>query len=186
MELAKEEESYLAAQRQGAARLAELEAAAGTRGEDEESEEEEEELDESLALAYRLQQEEDDRALMDALNGGQNSSAALPRNVSPSQMTFDELTQLGENLGKVSKGTSKSALDELPTCTYAEAAEKNAITGEQCAICRFEYEKDDVLRILPCMHAEHAECLDQWLLRNRSCPLCFKDVAPRHCTPNSK
>ncbi|KAJ8598454.1 hypothetical protein CTAYLR_006857 [Chrysophaeum taylorii] len=176
-----EEEEYMTAQREGAARLAELEAAQveGPRDEEEE-EEEEEEIDESFALAWRLQQEEDDRALFLALNGGRDvPTGTLPRNVSPSQMTFDELTQLGENIGKVSKGTSKSAIDDLPTCVFSEAAAAGAIVGEQCAICRVEFEPDDQLRILPCRHAEHAECIEQWLLLNRMCPLCGKDVAPR-------
>lgn len=159
--LQSEEERYIEAQREGAARLAQIEAERedDDQAEDIEDEDEEEELDESLALAWRLQQEEDDRALFIALNGGREPPpGTLPRNVSPSQMTFDELTQLGENIGKVSKGASKSAIDDLPTCTFAESHRANAIVGEQCAICRVEYKDDDVLRVLPCRHAEHADC----------------------------
>lgn len=163
LELQRQEEQYMAAQREGEARLAELD----------------DEEDESLVLAWRLQQEEDDRALFLALNGGREvPEGALPRNVSPSQMTYDELTALGENLGTVSKGTSRAAIDQLPTMSY-EAAKKNAIVGEQCAICRLEFQADDILRVLPCRHAEHAECIDQWLVLNRCCPLCQKEVAPR-------
>lgn len=159
--LQSEEERYIEEQREGAARLAQIEA--GREDDDQagdiEDESEEEEMDESLALAWRLQQEEDDRALFIALNGGREPPlGTLPRNVSPSQMTFDELTQLGENIGKVSKGTSKSAIDDLPTCTFSEIHQANAIVGEQCAICRIEYKADDVLRVLPCRHAEHADC----------------------------
>ena len=46
----------------------------------------------------------------------------------------------------------------------------------QCSICRFEYEEGDTLRVLRCGHAEHAECLDQWLAINKSCPLCQKEI----------
>ena len=118
-----------------------------------------------------------------AMNGGiEPPEGATERSLSPSQMTYDQLLQLGENVGKVSKGTDQAQLDDLPTCTYGEAKSKGetfAILGEQCAVCRCEYDDDDVVRILPCRHAEHAECLHQWLLRNRSCPLCQRDVGTR-------
>ena len=57
----------------------------------------------------------------------------------------------------MSKGTDQKQLDDLPTCTYGEAKSKGetfAILGEQCAVCRCEYDDDDVVRILPCRHAE--------------------------------
>ena len=152
-------------------------------GDEGDEEEEEDDYDESLALAWRLQQEDDDRALLMAMNGGiEPPEGATERSLSPSQMTYDQLLQLGENVGKVSKGTDQKQLDDLPTCTYGEAKSKGesfAILGEQCAVCRCEYDDDDIVRILPCRHAEHAECLDQWLLRNRSCPLCQRDVGTR-------
>ena len=152
-------------------------------GEEGDEEEEEDDYDESLALAWRLQQEDDDRALLMAMNGGiEPPEGATERSLSPSQMTYDQLLQLGENVGKVSKGTDQAQWDDLPTCTYGEAKSKGeafAILGEQCAVCRCEYDDEDIVRILPCRHAEHAECLDQWLLRNRSCPLCQRDVGTR-------
>lgn len=41
-----------------------------------------------------------------------------------------------------------------------------------CAICLSPYEKNDKLRFLPCRHHFHSECIDQWLLKNKSCPFC--------------
>ncbi|KAH8053426.1 ubiquitin-protein transferase [Aureococcus anophagefferens] len=110
--------------------------------------EDDEEIDESLALAWRLQQEDDDRALLMALNGGRSRQRAPPLNVSP-QMTYDQLMELGDNIGKVSKGAASSAVDALPTCKYCDAADHGAIVGDQCAICRMEFEPDDVMRVLP-------------------------------------
>eukprot|EP00633_Aureoumbra_lagunensis_P001774 CAMPEP_0197288664 /NCGR_PEP_ID=MMETSP0890-20130614/5821_1 /TAXON_ID=44058 ORGANISM="Aureoumbra lagunensis, Strain CCMP1510" /NCGR_SAMPLE_ID=MMETSP0890 /ASSEMBLY_ACC=CAM_ASM_000533 /LENGTH=259 /DNA_ID=CAMNT_0042759571 /DNA_START=371 /DNA_END=1147 /DNA_ORIENTATION=- len=176
MELESEEEQYFEEQRRGAERLAELEraraASKGTRDEDNEDDEDddyeeendEEEIDESLALAWRLQQEEDDRALFMVLNGGSDiPSDVVPRNVSPSQMTYDQLNDLGERLGKVSKGTTRDVIDALPTFAYSDASSHpHVVLGEQCSICRLEFESEDNLTVLPCNHADHTDCLAQW------------------------
>jgi hypothetical protein len=39
-----------------------------------------------------------------------------------------------------------------------------------------EFEAGDTLRVLRCGHADHADCVDQWLNINKSCPLCFKEI----------
>ena len=153
---------------------------------DEEGDSEDSEIDESLALAWRLQQEDDDRALYMALHGGREPPAgALPRNVSPSQMTYEELNDLGDRLGKVSKGTTREATDTLPTYTFADifTERPDAVVGTQCAICRHDFQPNDLLKLLPCTHAEHGECLDNWLLVNRRCHICSKEVK---CLPRGE
>ena len=42
-----------------------------------------------------------------------------------------------------------------------------------CEICLGDYAEGEMLRILPCMHFFHRECVDEWLLgRDQVCPLC--------------
>ncbi|XP_030470174.1 putative RING-H2 finger protein ATL21B [Syzygium oleosum] len=42
-----------------------------------------------------------------------------------------------------------------------------------CAICLSEYQPKETLRTIPkCGHYFHAQCIDEWLGRNASCPLC--------------
>ncbi|RUS16079.1 hypothetical protein BC938DRAFT_476713, partial [Jimgerdemannia flammicorona] len=47
---------------------------------------------------------------------------------------------------------------------------------ESCAICLGDYEPTEWIRILPCTHYFHKNCIDQWLLTDKSCPLCKHDI----------
>jgi len=126
---------------------------------------------ESIALAIRLQQEDDDAALRAALG-----PEAQDRG-SPSNYSYEDLLRLSDTVGTVSRGASKDSIASLRTLTAREAAEDSTvILGEQCSICRMEWEDDDELRVLPCGHAEHCECLEQWLGVNKCCPVCMTEV----------
>ncbi|XP_050237585.1 putative RING-H2 finger protein ATL21A [Mercurialis annua] len=48
-----------------------------------------------------------------------------------------------------------------------------------CAICLGEYRSKETLRCIPeCNHCFHAECIDEWLKMNNSCPVCRKSPSP--------
>ncbi|XP_015914444.1 E3 ubiquitin-protein ligase arkadia-C isoform X2 [Parasteatoda tepidariorum] len=47
---------------------------------------------------------------------------------------------------------------------------------EKCTICLCEFEDDENVRRLPCMHLFHIECVDQWLTTNKRCPICRVDI----------
>jgi hypothetical protein len=42
---------------------------------------------------------------------------------------------------------------------------------ESCSICH-ETMKDKECREFPCKHLFHKDCIDKWLLQQRTCPLC--------------
>merc|ERR1712110_18486 len=48
--------------------------------------------------------------------------------------------------------------------------------GPSCAICMQEYKEGDELRVLPCRHEFHTQCVDKWLPMKKICPLCRHDV----------
>ncbi|KAG0037427.1 hypothetical protein BGZ82_002568 [Podila clonocystis] len=55
--------------------------------------------------------------------------------------------------------------------------ENSESSEELCSICLGEYELDDRIRILPCDHEYHAECVDIWLThKSTHCPLCKHDL----------
>ncbi|CAG8720518.1 390_t:CDS:2, partial [Funneliformis mosseae] len=52
-----------------------------------------------------------------------------------------------------------------------------------CSICLEEYVDEDELRILPCKHEFHIECIDNWLTtRKKFCPNCKRDI----CSPTEE
>ncbi|KAI4614593.1 uncharacterized protein J4E87_009393 [Alternaria ethzedia] len=51
--------------------------------------------------------------------------------------------------------------------------------GLGCSICTEDFEKGQDLRVLPCDHKFHPECVDPWLLNvSGTCPLCRVDLRP--------
>ena len=42
----------------------------------------------------------------------------------------------------------------------------------ECTICLEEYEENNDLYQLQCGHYYHKECIDDWLLKHQTCPLC--------------
>lgn len=65
------------------------------------------------------------------------------------------------------------ATRNLPTRKYLEGEEKI----ERCAICVEDFKDGDTLRVLPCEHAFHKACIDEWLINHSAlCPLCKFEV----------
>jgi hypothetical protein len=56
-----------------------------------------------------------------------------------------------------------------PLWTYEETM---ADLVEECSICLSQYETNDAMRTLPCDHAFHKDCIDQWMERSTFCPMC--------------
>jgi hypothetical protein len=46
----------------------------------------------------------------------------------------------------------------------------------QCIICFEEYENDQDVKALPCIHSYHKSCIDKWLRSHNSCPVCKHKV----------
>jgi len=69
------------------------------------------------------------------------------------------------------RSLSKVDLEKLPCYDYV--AKENGSNPLDCAICLENFTIGDKCRLLPtCKHNFHAQCVDQWLLRNSICPIC--------------
>jgi hypothetical protein len=95
-------------------------------------------------------------------------------------LTYEQLLALQERLGgAVPRGATAEQVAALPTRRFVagdapNSAEDNANT---CSICLSDFEGGDELRALPCAHAFHTACVDQWLKTSRQCPCCRHEIA---------
>ncbi|XP_057465282.1 NEP1-interacting protein-like 2 isoform X1 [Actinidia eriantha] len=99
--------------------------------------------------------------------------AAYHWQVTISNMSYDEVYDAhGEG---PSRGLSGESLRKLPCHTMAE--EVNAVQSICCSICLQDIEVGEIARSLPrCRHTFHLTCVDKWLIRHGSCPICRQDV----------
>jgi len=96
----------------------------------------------------------------------------------PDNMSYEYLTAIGELVGTESRGVSEAVIGALGEMTFQSASDGSAGTEEeeQCVICRVEFEEGERLKVLPCAHHYHDECIKQWLAINKQCPMCSKEV----------
>jgi hypothetical protein len=78
--------------------------------------------------------------------------------------------------GEQVRGATHAQIAKLPEEKYNPDSSKVKTEDAMCAICLSQYEKGDKLRHLPCRHHFHSECIDQWLLKNKSCPFCKRQI----------
>lgn len=44
--------------------------------------------------------------------------------------------------------------------------------GERCTVCLESFQEEEIVRLLPCLHQFHSQCIDEWLHRQATCPIC--------------
>ncbi|KAK3210659.1 hypothetical protein Dsin_015365 [Dipteronia sinensis] len=73
-------------------------------------------------------------------------------------------------------GIDKTVIESLPFFRFSSL--KGSKQGLECAVCLSKFEDTEILRLLPkCRHAFHINCIDQWLEKHSSCPLCRHKVS---------
>lgn len=78
-------------------------------------------------------------------------------------------------------GIDKSVIESLPFFKFSSL--RGSKEGLECAICLSKFEDIEILRLLPkCKHAFHIDCIDHWLVKHSSCPICRHKVNPEDQT----
>ncbi|XP_057473128.1 NEP1-interacting protein 2-like [Actinidia eriantha] len=96
-----------------------------------------------------------------------------------------EMSNLGESISDYSevweingsKGLSQEFIKKLPHYKFGSCHKLRPSQETSCVICLEEFNRGDMTRVLPsCAHSFHLQCIDEWLARHGSCPICRKDV----------
>ena len=87
-------------------------------------------------------------------------------------MSYEELLALEERMGNVNKGLSQEKLDKIPTQKFS----RYKFTDDKCIICQYEFQSNEKVKVLPCKHCFHPDCIDEWLKNQKACPYCKTEV----------
>ncbi|XP_074426530.1 E3 ubiquitin-protein ligase ARK2C isoform X2 [Larus michahellis] len=109
------------------------------------------------------------------------------RHTSAVRESYEELLQLEDRLGSVSRGAVQNTIERFtfphkykkrrPQEGKAEPDDgEESDTDEKCTICLSMLEDGEDVRRLPCMHLFHQVCVDQWLATSKKCPICRVDI----------
>jgi hypothetical protein len=90
--------------------------------------------------------------------------------------TFEDLPNIFDTGG--SKGLTGDSVEKIPKIKITS---NNNVDGSgekvSCSVCLQDFQIGETVRSLPhCHHMFHLPCIDKWLLRHGSCPLCRRDM----------
>lgn len=70
------------------------------------------------------------------------------------------------------QGLSKSFRQRLPIARF-DSNFASTCEDSKCAVCLADYQLEEKLQVLPlCNHSFHVQCIDEWLSKNVTCPIC--------------
>ncbi|XP_076125821.1 RING finger protein 215 isoform X1 [Alosa pseudoharengus] len=93
--------------------------------------------------------------------------------------------QFSDDLELLPKQDIIKRLSALKTRTYIQPKTwgdpSQPTETDNCAVCLEQFNNNQCLRVLPCMHEFHRDCVDPWLLLQQTCPLCKRSVLGNFC-----
>ncbi|KAL4510678.1 hypothetical protein ABPG72_004832 [Tetrahymena utriculariae] len=70
---------------------------------------------------------------------------------------------------KQKNGVSENIFDKITTMKIGN-------TSQTCSICYNGFEKNEIIKKLPCKHIFHLSCIKPWLKKQKTCPNCRDDI----------
>eukprot|EP00126_Sphaerothecum_destruens_P013194 Sdes_comp22585_c0_seq1m21009 len=82
-----------------------------------------------------------------------------------------------------SAALTQSLIDCLPLRSYDQFFGACILDAHECVICMEPFLQTDMIRLLPCTHYYHKECVDVWFSKSLTCPVCLYSVDKNSLSP---
>nr|XP_020450717.1 RING finger protein 215 isoform X2 [Monopterus albus] len=93
--------------------------------------------------------------------------------------------QLNDDLELLPKQDVLKRMSSLKTKRYRRPKPwcdpSQPVETDNCAVCLEPFNNNQCLRVLPCLHEYHRDCVDPWLLLQHTCPLCKRSILSSVC-----
>lgn len=93
---------------------------------------------------------------------------SLKDNPNPDVMNYEQLQELEERMGFVSKGFSDIEIATIPVKICNS-------TKDDCSICLEAIKIGEKIKTLSCSHDFHPDCIDECLKTTKKCPCCMDE-----------
>lgn len=92
--------------------------------------------------------------------------------------TLQQITATDQPLD-TTMGLDQATIDSYTKVVLGESRRVPGLNDGSCPICLSDFSAKETLRCIPdCKHCFHADCIDEWLKMNGTCPLCR--TSPAH------
>lgn len=88
----------------------------------------------------------------------------------------DDLLRPASSPNIFSSSGSARHHDSSAVSSSASFNTNNASNNHCCSVCLEGYKVGDLVRTIPCFHSFHQHCIDDWLSRKATCPVCKHSV----------
>ncbi|CBN77418.1 conserved unknown protein [Ectocarpus siliculosus] len=107
-------------------------------------------------------------------NSSTRERAKAARTARPQLQAPLDSSQGIEDVGSARSSSSSPSAPVAPSSTRSRSSSEDSDSASPitCAICLAAYQEEEVIKVLPCGHDFHSDCLDPWLEVKAECPLC--------------
>ncbi|KAK2021085.1 hypothetical protein LX32DRAFT_277376 [Colletotrichum zoysiae] len=132
-----------------------------------------------------------DRSVESRSENRQPDTAQVNAKHSDTTMTTGSIEANGATPNATAAGSANAAAAATAGAANATGSASHGSSGQEdenlgCSICTEDFTVGEDVRVLPCNHKFHPNCVDPWLVNvSGTCPLCRLDLRPQGSAENN-